>query len=59
VTRIWLKATPDAEIPDDDLPGMLTRLTFHGPLSRRGPPGVGREPFLLISMAYLTLVPVG
>jgi SAM-dependent methyltransferase len=25
--------TPDAEIPDDDLPVTLTRLTFHGPLS--------------------------
>jgi SAM-dependent methyltransferase len=24
---------PDAEIPDDDLPATLTRLTFHGPLS--------------------------
>jgi SAM-dependent methyltransferase len=25
--------TPDAEIPDDDLPATLTRLIFHGPLS--------------------------
>jgi SAM-dependent methyltransferase len=25
--------TPDAELPDDGVPALLTRLTFHGPLS--------------------------